>query len=138
MLRKDTEVVEPSQLSSFIRHCEEETGRRFARSSACSGQLQHGEDFHAFSVREFRRFWRLVLDFSGLIHEGATEPVCDGDDCETARFFPELRLNYAENLLSGFLDKPALVARTGGGQREELSRGELRQRVLRLARALNR
>lgn len=65
MLRKDTEVVEPSQLSSFIRHCEEETGRRFARSSACSGQLQHGEDFHAFSVREFRRFWRLVLDFLG-------------------------------------------------------------------------
>ncbi|MBV8358968.1 MAG: acetoacetate--CoA ligase [Deltaproteobacteria bacterium] len=131
-------MADRSQLSYFIRHFEAGTGRSFASSVASLGKSEHGDDFHAFSAREFRLFWQLFLDFSGLIHEGAAEPVCEGDDCETAHFFPELRLNYPENLLSGFLERPAVIARTGDGQRDELSRGELRQRVLRLACALDR
>jgi hypothetical protein len=50
-------------------------------------------------VKEFRSFWRLFLEWRDLPREGAIEPVCAGDACETARFSRGLRLNYAECLI---------------------------------------
>src|SRR5439155_1588336 len=84
------EVIARSQLTAFTRFVEAETGERLADYAA----------LHAFSVRELRRFWSLFLRFSGLLVDGEAEPVCEGDDIETARFFPRLRLSYAENLLA--------------------------------------
>src|SRR4051794_26070875 len=54
---------------------------------------------HRWTVEHFRDFWGEFLDWADLAWEGSAETVCAGDDVETARFFPEVRLNYAENLL---------------------------------------
>src|SRR5918912_2496278 len=59
-------AAEGTQLTAFMRFCEERTGRQFADHAS----------FDAFSVREFRAFWRMFLDWSGLLHEGSAEPVC--------------------------------------------------------------
>ncbi|WP_245254191.1 acetoacetate--CoA ligase [Paraburkholderia sp. LEh10] len=97
---------------------------------------------HAFSVREYRTFWRFFLDWcEDIDHGGDTEPVCVGDSCEHATFFPRVELNYADNLLNlrvAGADAPALCECHPGGLRVQITRGELRERVVRLASALER
>ncbi len=118
-----------TQLTDFGNFCAARTGQSFPEHAA----------LHRFSVEEFRRFWRLFLEWSGLICDGDPEPVCVGDACEHATFFPQLELNYAENLLAnrGMADdaRPALTACHFEGAPNRLSRGELRDRVMRAADA---
>ena len=57
-----------------------------------------------------KRFWRSLWRFADVIGEGPGEPVLvDGDRMPGARFFPEARLNFAENLLRRRDDGDALV-----------------------------
>ncbi|MEA2389297.1 MAG: acetoacetyl-CoA synthetase, partial [Thermoleophilaceae bacterium] len=109
-----------------MRFCEDATGRSFPDQRA----------FHDFSADDHRTFWRLFLDWSQPLVEGSREPVSTDDACERATFFPELRLSYAENLLRGDPDLPALVAHHANGPPDRLTRGELRDRVLGAARQL--
>jgi acetoacetyl-CoA synthetase len=124
------EQVAASQMSAFTAFLQSNTGRVFADYAA----------LHDFSVREYRLFWQCFVQWSqGLAWSGSTEPVCLGDACEHARFFPRVRLSYADNLLGlsvAAADAPALTACYASGRRVRLSRGELRERVARLADAL--
>ncbi len=115
-----------SQLSAFARYCEAATDQIFPSYWTLD----------KFSAEEFRRFWHVFLRWSSIPYDGETDPVCVGESCEEARFFPELRLSYAESLLSGDPHRPAITACHHGGQREQLSHGELRARVVRLASSL--
>ncbi len=122
--------IEASQLTAFRRHCEAATGEAFPTHQA----------FHEFSVRSFRAFWRLFVAWSGLLVEGEIEPVCQGDDCEHAVFFPSLRLSYVENLLRTDTDvdrsHPAVTSIDESGRTVHLTRSELTDRVLALGGAL--
>jgi acetoacetyl-CoA synthetase len=122
------ESVAHSQLTAFMQWCEVRTGQPLPDHAAMD----------RFSVEEFRSFWRLLLEWSGLPRDGAVDPVCVGDACETARFFPDLRLNYAECLLAGSPDQPVLTACHAGGSRDRFTRGALRIAVARLATSLQR
>ena len=125
----DPASITRSQMTAFTRYCEAETGRVFADYAS----------FHDFSVQEFRSFWRLFFRWCALRCEGEVAPVCVGDSCEGASFFPNVRLNYAEILLtngSGGDDCPAVTARHADGGCERLTRGQLRDRALRLAASL--
>ncbi|SIT48143.1 Acetoacetyl-CoA synthase [Paraburkholderia piptadeniae] len=113
-----------------------------AALQAYTGQVfDDYEALHDFSVREYRTFWRSFVQWSqGLEWSGSIEPVCVGDECEHARFFPQVQLNYAENLLGlsvATANAPALTACYADGRRVRLTRGELRERVARLAHALS-
>lgn len=116
-----------TQHREFVEFCEERTGQTFATPP----------ELHAFSIERFREFWRLFLEWADPARGGASEPVCEGDDPETATFFPNLQLSYVENLLQPGApeddERLALVARHGDGRREQLTRRELRERVRRLA-----
>lgn len=81
-------------------------------------------------------FWTALLDWLDLPVEGEAAPAIAGDDIETARFFPNLRLNYAEALLRGAAETTGLRSVRAGGQATILTRGELRARVERLAGGL--
>src|SRR5688572_26520961 len=78
-----------TQLSEFREFC----ARRAGRSLAGAAEL------HRFSIEQAPVFWRALLEWSELPWEGLDEPALVGDDVETARFFPGVRLNYAEALL---------------------------------------
>src|SRR5882672_4569131 len=127
-----TVAVAQSQMTDFICFCEETTGWRFADAAA----------FHRFSVQETRLFWRLFLEWSQMEVEGAYEPVCAGDSCETAVFFPNLHLSFVQNLLGSRTSEDrmhaAITACNERGERIVWSREELTQRVLLLATALRR
>jgi acetoacetyl-CoA synthetase len=120
-------VATRSQLAEFRALCEERSGCSFDGPG----------DFHSFSVEEYRRFWGLFLEWADPLREGEAEPVCTGNRCEDATFFPSLRLSYAENLLRSRSpeddERVAVIARHGTGPAERISRGELRHRVLALA-----
>lgn len=118
-------------IRSFMRHCERATG------VACDDPL----GFHAFSVRESALFWRLFLEWSGARFEGAVEPAITSDRIEEARFFPDVRLNWVENLLEpgGVSDDAvALIACDEAGGERRLTRAGLRGQVRRLMAALRR
>ncbi|MBL0421513.1 acetoacetate--CoA ligase [Ramlibacter sp. AW1] len=118
-------------MAAFRALLETRTGRTFGDPGA----------LHAFSVAEFRTFWEVLLKWCGqpLGIAGAAEPVCIGDDCEHATFFPCLQLNYADSLLNlevAGAGAPALTQCHADGSSESWTRGELRERVARLAAAL--
>jgi len=125
----DATAMARSQLSAFVRYCETVTGRSYSDYSG----------FEQFSCNQFRTFWRLFLRWCKLDVEGEIEPVCAGDACESASFFPRLRLNFVENLLQqehASEDLPAVTACHADRPRERLTRGELRDRVRSVAASL--
>jgi acetoacetyl-CoA synthetase len=57
-------------------------------------------DLHRWSVDRREDFWSLVWDFCGVVGEKGERVLVDGDRMPGASFFPDARLNFAENLLS--------------------------------------
>jgi len=119
-----------TQLTEFIRFCEHAASRHF---------VDYWE-FETFAIQNYRQFWRWFLDWSGIAYSGDPNPVCTSDDCEHAEFFPGLRLNLAENLLSirdaEDAARPALTSLAPGRDPVRLTRRELRGRVGQLTCAL--
>ncbi|TAM03962.1 MAG: acetoacetate--CoA ligase [Paraburkholderia sp.] len=126
------ERIAASQLTAFAAALRAHTGEA----------LKDYHALHAFSVRDYRTFWRFFIDWvPALNYAGDPDPVCVGDACEQAVFFPDIELNYADNLLSFDVapaTAPAITACHADGSRTRLTRGELRERVERLAAALER
>ncbi|MGD8323551.1 MAG: acyl-[ACP]--phospholipid O-acyltransferase, partial [Gammaproteobacteria bacterium] len=85
---------------------------------------------HRWSTAERGRFWSRLWDFTGVIasEKGAIE-VSSAHRMPGARWFPQARLNFAENLLAGDPDSPAIVFRNERGERRELTRAQLRAAV---------
>jgi acetoacetyl-CoA synthetase len=128
MHEPDADTIARSQLRRFIDYCERHAGRSFSDYW----------EFEDFAAVQFRIFWALFLQWSGILCEGNPEPVCVGDQTETARFFPGLRLNYAENLLRGDGSFTAVTGCHVDGRREAVTRAELRDRVVRFATYLRK
>ena len=90
---------------------------------------------HAWSVADPGAFWDLLWDFACVIGEKGGVRLADGDRMPGARFFPEARLNYAENLLRRSDDGDALVFRGEDRVETRLSWRDLHDLVSRLQQA---
>jgi acetoacetyl-CoA synthetase len=90
------ERVASAPMTAFMRQASEASGRPIGDYRA----------LHAWSVDEREAFWSLVWDFCGVIGQKGARVLVDGDRMPGAQFFPDARLNFAENLLR----------RTGGGE----------------------
>ncbi len=92
---------------------------------------------HRWSVDEPAAFWGEVWDFAEVVAARRGEEVLrDGERMPGARWFPEARLNYAENLLRRRDEAIALVFRGEDRVHAELSFRELHDRVSVLSQAL--
>ena len=77
---------------------------------------------YAFSVADKEKFWQSLRDFAGLAAETWGEVVlADADRMPGARWFPDARLNIAENMLRRRDDADAIVFWGEGGVRRRLS-----------------
>ncbi|MBM3520623.1 MAG: acetoacetate--CoA ligase [Alphaproteobacteria bacterium] len=113
--------------------------RRFADALGQSRGLTFSTygDIHRFSVAEPEAFWTAVWDFCGVRAEKRGGPVLvDGHLMPGGRFFPEARLNYAENLLKRDDGGKALVFRSEDGRTRRMSWRELKRAVAAMQRAL--
>ena len=82
-------------------------------------------------------FWRALWDYCQVVGEPGDRVLADADRMPGAKWFPDARLNYAENLLRrGRDDSPALVFRGEDKVRRSLSWAELHDQVSRLSQAL--
>ncbi len=92
---------------------------------------------HAWSVANLEAFWREIWDLGGVIAEQrGTTTLVDGDRMPGARFFPDARLNFAENLLRRRDATPALVFWAEDQIRQTINYSQMHHRVARLAAAL--
>ncbi|HEX6884986.1 MAG TPA: acetoacetate--CoA ligase [Planctomycetota bacterium] len=108
---------------------------RIARAEGCA--LDDYAALHRWSVAHPERFWRAVWELGGVLGEpGERVLVPDPGRARGARWFPEARFAFAENLLRGDPERPALVALREDGTRRELSLGALRGEVARWRAAL--
>ncbi len=121
--------VASSQVMAFMA----EANRRHGSS------LKNYRELHAWSVAHPDAFWNLVWDFCGIQGDKGAR-LMDGDAMPGAKFFPDARLNFAENLLAhpgkdgGKGD--AIVFRGEDKVKKRLSWDELNALVSRLQQAL--
>lgn len=81
-------------------------------------------DYDAFwrwSVENPEKFWDSVWDFAGIAGEKGKTILKDGDKMPGAQFYPDARINYAENLLKRRDDAPAIIFRDEPGRERTLS-----------------
>ena len=99
--------------------------------------ISTAQDLHRFSIENAEQFWPALWDFCGLVGDKGNPPFIENPDkMPGARFFPGARLNYAENLLTGAGEGPALIFRCEDGTRREISRGDLRIQVSKAQKAM--
>jgi acetoacetyl-CoA synthetase len=92
---------------------------------------------HQFSITRPEEFWSEVWDFCEVKAETrGSRVLIEGARMRDARFFPDARLNYAENLLGKCDDTPALIFRGESAIKSSMTWRQLNAAVARMHRAL--
>lgn len=95
------------------------------------------EELWRWSIDSLEDFWRSIWDYFDVVGEGERTPVLEGRQMPGARWFPNIRLNYAENLLrNATAERPAILARTENAPLREVSWAELERDTAALAARL--
>lgn len=95
------------------------------------------QTLYQFSIEEPEKFWISAWDFCGIIAETRGDVVVrDIDKMPGARWFPDARLNFAENLLRRHDGADALVLWTEDKIQRRMSFAELYDSVSCMAQAL--
>ncbi len=99
--------------------------------------LREYEELYAWSIERPEEFWSDLARFAGVRAEWGLGPVLEHPErMPGARFFPDARLNFAQNLLRHCDEQPALIFRNERGARRALSYRELAEEVARVAEGL--
>ena len=106
---------ERSQLAEFIN--------RLGRNDS------NYHDFWQWSVDHSEELWSALWDWAEIIGEKGKTVLKDAEKMPGAQFFPEGRINYAENLLRRRDNKTAIIFRDEQGRERTLSFAELYQAV---------
>ncbi|QRM18421.1 acetoacetate--CoA ligase [Dechloromonas sp. TW-R-39-2] len=100
-----------------------------------TGQATYAELWQ-WSVDQPEAFWSKVWDFCGAVGEKGDQILVDRDKMPGARWFPQARLNFAENLLQKRDDSDALVFWGEDKVKRRLSRAGLYAEVARFQQFL--
>ena len=116
-----------SNMTAFFRQAEADWGIK----------LRDFEAAHRWSVENREQFWSSIWSFCGVVaSEKGNRVLVDGDKMPGAKFFPDARLNFAENLLRHRGPEPAMIFQGENGDRRALSRDATYDLVARLSQAL--
>ncbi|MDZ4254618.1 MAG: acetoacetate--CoA ligase [Sulfuritalea sp.] len=85
------ERVAGTRLTAFMAAAERRWKRRLASANY--------QTLHAWSIQHPEEFWVSVWEFGEVIGERGATVVVDREKMPGAQWFPEARLNFAENLL---------------------------------------
>ena len=122
------ERIARSNISAFIKL----VNKRWQAGVADSTAL------YEWSISQPEQFWTSVWDFCGVIAEMRGERVLhDGDKMPGAQWFPEAKLNFAENLLRRRDDETAVVFWGEDKVRRRMSFAEIYDAVSRTAQAMS-
>ena len=113
-----------SNLKKFTEFVEENTGKHF----------KSYDELHHFSISN-PEFWRFIIEFCKVEGEW-NGPIYEGENIFSAKWFPQSKLNFAENMLKNRSDNEALVFRCEDRISETLSFAELYNQVSKTAQHL--
>jgi acetoacetyl-CoA synthetase len=118
-------LSEGSRLTRFTRWLEAERGL---------GPFAGYEAIWRWSTEDLDGFWRAVWDYFEVVAEGDPEPVLASRRMPGASWFPNVSLNYAEQV---FRDRdeaaPAIIHASESAGLEQMTWGELRAQTAALA-----
>ena len=81
-----------------------------ARAERLSGQpMPDYAALHAWSIAEQAAFWREIWQYGDVLGAPGERVLVDGERMPGAAWFPDARLNFAENLLRPNGNEQALV-----------------------------
>ena len=106
-----------SNLKKFTEFVEENTGKHF----------KSYDELHHFSISN-PEFWRFIIEFCKVEGEW-NGPIYEGENIFSAKWFPQSKLNFAENMLKNRSDNEALIFRCEDRISDTLSFAELYNQV---------
>ncbi|PXA79253.1 acetoacetate--CoA ligase [Auritidibacter sp. NML120636] len=109
------ETTHPVLWQPTAEHTAHHPMTRFARriEDKYGVTLANYADLHRWSVDHLADFWREVWDFSDVIASAGSETVYEGEEMQHTRWFPDARLNFAENMLRHVATHPEAEAIIG-------------------------
>lgn len=111
-------------------------GRFLASIAANEGsEIRDYRALHSWSVGDVGGFWSRLWDFCGIIGDKGEPDLIDGHSMMDARFFPDARLNYAENILRNPGPGDAIIFRGEDKVERRISWEELAALVSRFQKA---
>ena len=113
-----------SNLKKFTEFVEKNTGKHF----------KSYDELHHFSISN-PEFWRFIIEFCKVEGEW-NGPIYEGENIFSAQWFPQSKLNFAENMLKNRSDDEALIFRCEDRISETLSFAELYNQVSKTAQHL--
>ena len=122
----DGDRIAAANMTAFARGAEGRWGRVLPDYTA----------LHAWSVEQPQEFWASVWALGEVRGQMGAVVLEDGQRMPGARWFPEARLNFAENLLRSRDDSDALVFWGEDRVKNRLSHGDLYRQVAHFAAAL--
>jgi len=83
------EFIEQSEFLKFQKFIE----------NKYSIEFQDYVQFRKWSVKNYQEFWKELFRYFKIIHDGSADIVISNDSMPYQKWFPKVRLNYAENIL---------------------------------------
>jgi acetoacetyl-CoA synthetase len=100
------------------------------------GSFETFEELHRWSVKEPQKFWTEVVHHVGIVGEGELHPLwaqSDGPTPLAKSWFPNFRLNFAENIFRSADDSVAITAWSEDRLARKITRAELKEMSLSVA-----
>ena len=114
------ERVKSSQMYKFMKNINEKYNLN----------LDSFANLHNWSIENQSDFWSSIWDFFNIKGSKGIEPHIDPiNKMPGSKFFPNGKVNYAENMLSGDASGPAIVFKSEDKIRKEVSWKELKVQV---------
>ena len=119
-----SKIKEESNLNQFIKNFVDE----FKNQS----DVKY-EELWKWSIEKPEKFWDSIWDYSNVLGEKGEILLKDKDKMPGARFFPNAKLNYTENVLKNKNEPLAIISEREDGLKSKISTLELKDKVLKLA-----
>ena len=122
--RPSSKIKEESNLKQFIKNFVDEFNNQ--------SDVNY-EELWKWSIEKPEKFWDSIWDYSNVLGEKGDILLKDKDKMPGARFFPNAKLNYTENLLKNKNEPLAIISEREDGLKSKISTLELKDKVLKLA-----
>jgi acetoacetyl-CoA synthetase len=124
------DLRESTEIGRFMQWLADRRGLDFADYEA----------LRRWSITDLEAFWGAIWEFFEVRASQPYDRVLGSREMPGAQWFPGARINYAEHLLGRDEDRDrlAIIAESQTREREELTFGELRERVARARAGLQR
>ncbi len=103
--RPNAKAVHDATITHFMAALGEKTGQSF----------EAYEDVWSWSTENVGEFWSFLWDYCHVIGEKGERVLANEGDLMNASFFPDARLNYAQNMLKNGSQDPAMIFRNEKG-----------------------